>query len=353
MTPQRLILLVLLWLSAGVPYANEIRIPENAPHPIKIGVAVLVNNITKVNDQAGTFEGNIDLQLRWNNADLAFDAREIGVNRMEFNHDAAIKKLATIWTPALTLANTAAQNIDIKKGLFIYADGTVVLILRITGVFGTKYQLDAFPFDTQALSVRIVSEKYNNQQIVLMQDQRDINESGLGKEIHLSAWQPKRLAFVKSFARGWDGQYFPEMQARIVLTRLPYTHLVVILMPFFLVMLIPTIGTLYTKLDLEKRLGFWSSSILALVALSFTYTARYPALPSHSLIAQLIVIGSGYQTVMILLTVTLFNPQNTDRWFSNKFIVTEITHYLRWTLPLALIGLVLTRILLTALWVEE
>ncbi|MDP2903120.1 MAG: hypothetical protein Q8N96_08425 [Methylovulum sp.] len=347
-----LVSLVLLWLSIGMLYADEIRMPENAPRPIKIGVAVFVNSITKVNDQANTFEGSLDLQLRWKNTDLAFDPRERGTNRMEYNRDAAIKKLASIWTPGLSLANAAMQNIEIEKGLFIYADGTVVLILRVNGVFGTKYRLEAFPFDTQALTVRIVSEKYNTNQITLTQDQRDINDSGLSKAVRLSAWQPKRLAFAESRTRGWNGQYFPEMQAQIMLARLPSIHLLAILMPFFLVMLIPTIGTLYTKLDLEKRLGFWSASILALVALSFTYTARYPMLPSHSIIVQLIVIGSGYQTIMILLTVTLFNPQNTDRWFSNKFIVPEMTNYLRWAIPLALIGLVLTRIMLTSLIME-
>ena len=345
------ILFLLLWLSSGSLYADEVRIPENAPRPIKIGVAVAVNSISKVNDQAGNFEGSLDLQLRWKDTGLAFDFREMGTNRMEFTSDAATKKLASIWAPALTLANATIQSME--QGIFIYPDGTVVLIQRVKGIFDTKYRLGAFPFDTQELAVRIVSERYDTNQIMLTQDQDDINDSKLGKNVRLSAWQPKRLKFITSRTRGWNGQYFPEIQAQIVLTRLPFAHLLSILMPFFLVMLIPTIATLYAKLDLEKRLGFWSSSILALIALSFTYAARYAMLPSDSIVMQLIIIGSGYQIVMIILSVTLFNTQNTNRGFSNPFIVPEIITYLRWAIPLVLIGLVLTRVILTSLHLED
>jgi hypothetical protein len=347
MIRRALAFLILILLSSGTLYADEIRMPENTPRPLKIGVAVFVNNITKVNDQTGTFEASLDLQLRWKNVDLAFNAQEMGTNRLEFEHDSAVQKLASIWTPALKLANAAIQSME--QGFFIYADGTVVLIQRVKGVFDAKYRLEAFPFDTQNLPVHIVSERYNTNQIALIQDQRDINNSGLSKEINLLSWQPKRLIFVTSRTRGWNEQFFPEMQAQIVLTRLPTAYLLATLMPFFLVILIPTIATFFIKLDMDKRLGYCGSSILALVALSFTYSSRYAMLPPDSITTELIVIGSGYQIVIILLAVTLFNPHNANRWFSNKFIIPEIVSYLRWAIPLALVGLVLTRVLLISL----
>jgi len=88
---------------------------------------------------------------------------------------------------------------------------------------------------------------------------------------------------------------------------------------------------------------------VALVALSFTYSSRYAMLPPDSITTQLILIGSGYQIVMILLSVTIFNPHNANRWFANKFIIPELVSYLRWSIPLALAGLVLTRVLLISL----
>ena len=200
----RVFLMLILSLN-GTLYADEMRMPENTPRPLKIGVAVFVNNITKVNDQAGTFEGNLDLQLRWKNVDLAFNAKEMGTNRLEFENDSAVQKIASIWTPALTLANATIQSME--QGLFIYADGTVVHIQRVKGVFDANYRLDAFPFDTQNLPVRIVSERYNTNQIALIQEQRDLDNSGLRKDMSLLSWQPKRLKFVASRTRGWNGQF--------------------------------------------------------------------------------------------------------------------------------------------------
>ncbi len=347
MMRQFLVFFILSFLSNGVLCADVRRIPENAPRPISIGVSVFVTSISKINDQTNTFEAILDLQLSWKDSSLAFDVHKMGTNRLIFNHDEATKKLETIWSPKLILANATVQGME--HGVFINADGTVVFIQRMKGIFDSKYQLDAFPFDTQNLKIRIASEEYKTNQIILSQGQRDINNSGLGQDVSLSGWNAKKITFVRSFKRGWDGQYFPEMHANIVITRQPATHLFTILIPFFLVMLIPTIGTLYMNTEVDKRLGYWSSSILALVALSFTYSARYATLPPDAIIMQLIVIGSAYQIVMILLSVTLFNSQNTDGWFSNKFIVPEIINYLRFAIPIALVGLVVTRILLTSL----
>ena len=170
MNQRALAFLMLMLLSIGTLLADEMRIPENTPRPLKIGVAVFVNNIAKVNDQTGTFEASLDIQLRWKNVDRAFNTQAMGTNRLDFEHDSAVKKIASIWTPALTLSNATIQSME--QGLFIYADGTVVLIQRVKGVFDAQYRLDAFPFDTQNLPVHIVSERYNTNQIELVQDQR-------------------------------------------------------------------------------------------------------------------------------------------------------------------------------------
>lgn len=337
----------LLWLFHAGLNAATIEMPSNTPRPLKVGIAVFVNDIGKINDHTGSFEASLDIRQRWKDTGLAFDRKQMGLNHLDFEHEKAVEKLATIWTPELVLANATVQSMD--QGLFIEADGTVTLIKRVKAVFDTRLQLAAFPFDTQALTIRIVSQRANYNQLALTQNQQDIDHSGLSKSVGLSEWQVQRLRFEPLIFRGWDGQYYPEMQVKIVLNRQPAAELLIILMPFFLVMLVPTVGTLYTRVDTERQLGFWASSILALVALSFTFTARYAMLPSGSLIMQLIVIGSVYQLIMILLTITLFNRQATERWSVNRLLVDELTGYLRWSIPPLLIGLVLTRVLLTSL----
>ncbi|CAK0750445.1 Neur_chan_LBD domain-containing protein [Gammaproteobacteria bacterium] len=325
---------------------NLDKLPENAPRPIRIGVAVSVNEISKISDQSGTFDGSLDLQLRWNDPTVAFDAKKTGVNRLVFPQEAAAKKLATIWNPAITLTNAKVQVLE--QGIFIYADGTVVHIQRLKGTFDANYRLAAFPFDTQALPIRLVSRKYNMNQVVLIQEQIDINKSGLRQGINLVTWKPKRIEFATSRTRGWNGEYFSEMEARILVARLPQASLFAIFIPFLLILLIPTVMTLYAKADTAPRLTAWSASILSLIALNFSFSTRYAALESDSFVMQLVTIGFGYQMGMTLLTVTLLSPPITDR-ISNKLIVPEVLGYLRWTIPPTLIGIILTKAMLTAL----
>jgi hypothetical protein len=112
-------------------------------------------------------------------------------------------------------------------------------------------------------------------------------------------------------------------------------------------LLVPTIMTLYIKGDVAPRMTLWGASILALIALNFTFSIRYAALSSDSLVQQVISIGFGFQLLMICLTVTLMNPVLADRFFS-KHLQSGLIDFLRWGLPLGLVGLVVTRSLLTA-----
>ena len=347
MMSYRFIFLILLVLSNSVLAADEIRMPENAPRPLKIGVAMTVNTISKINEEAGTIEANVDLQLRWKDAGLAFNPQETGMNRLEFNNEFAENKLKDVWTPALTLANATIHHK--KQVLFIYADGTVLLIQRVKGVFDVKFKLEAFPFDTESFTVRIVSERYNTNQIELTHNQYDINDSGLRNGIKISGWKPEQLNFTSLSTQGWDGRYYPETQANIIVTRDPQGHLLLILMPFFLVTLLPTFAMLYTKIPLQFQLNYTGGAILSLIALTFTYKVRYPALTSDSIIVQLILIGAIYISAILLLNITLFNREQSNTLFSNRFITEEIISYLKWAMPLALLGLVLSRVMLTAL----
>lgn len=53
-----------------------------------------------------------------------------------------------------------------------------------------------------------------------------------------------------------------------------------IFIPFFLIMVAPTVMTLYTKGDAAPRITAWGQSILAMIAFNFTLSIRYPGLGS-------------------------------------------------------------------------
>jgi hypothetical protein len=320
--------------------------PPGVSTPLRIGVALTVNNIAKINESAGTFEGDIDLQLRWRDPRLAFDSKEVGTDRQEYGYEAATAKLASIWNPQVTLANMTDKPTRTEAGLFIYSDGQVIQIQRIRALFDTKYKLSAFPFDTEPLTIRLLCNRYSINEVEFVQDQKDIDQSSIRDSVRIAGWHMAGMDFSPSRIRGWNGDYFPQFAAQINIARDPSSHIFVIFVPFLLILLVPTILTLYAKVDTGPRLAAWSGSLLALVAFNFTLSVRYPALDSRSLTAQIVAIGFCYQLFMICLSISILDRGIADRM---GHLAEEIAGFLRWSVPLALVGLILTRIYLTSL----
>jgi len=340
---------MLVWacIAPAMAQDDSIAIPPGVSLPVRVGVAIFLNSATKINEVTGTYEASFDVRYRWRDPTLAYSVKEVGADRQQFGNEQMTAKLRKIWNPRLTIANQNGTPLRTEGGLFIYADGTVEHIQRVKAALDSKYRLNAFPFDTQALSVRVLSTRYTGNQVALVQDQNDINASGIKETIAMSGWTPKRMEFESSSNIGWSGEAYPELEAKVVIKRLPWSYLLAILTPFLLTLLVPTIMTLYIKADITPRLTLWGGSILALVALNFTFSVRYPALGSESLVQQLITIGFGFQLLMIGVCSTLFNPVVADRWAS-KVVQTEVINFLRWAVPVGFFGLVITRSMLTA-----
>lgn len=325
---------------------NVVPFPSNVALPLRVGVALFVNSISKINEATNTFESQFDIMYVWNDPRLAFDTGEMGTNRLEFGQEAAVAKLATIWNPQIKIMNIIEKDAQIVPGLFIHYDGEVELIQRVKATLESKLNLNAFPFDTQSLLVAMLSSKYNSNQIALIQDQEDLNKSGVDPNIKVNGWNPQGISFKPTQLRAWNGAFLRQIEARIGMKRIPNAILGSILTPFLLILIIPTISTFFTKVDLAPRLVAWSGSILALVALTFTFSVRYPWLGSNSLVSEIFTVGHTYQTISVILTVTLFNPDVAKRM--DRFIVAELVSYLRWLVPVGFLGVLVTKSLLTA-----
>jgi hypothetical protein len=310
--------------------------PANVPNPLTVGVALIVNNISKINESAGTFTADIDLLLRWKDPE-AFGVKTVGIEQQQFNGEAATSKLETLWTPQVKITNLAEKPLRQEDGLFLYADDRVVYNQRLTATFQNKLELASFPFDTQALPIRLTSSSYSINKVIFGQDQSDIDFSGLSQGLQLSGWTPGNIEFVSSSFRGWDGSFYPQIEAQIMVKRNSASHIPGLLIPYSLILLLPTIVSLWvTTTELEERVSSWAGSILTLLALSFTLAIRYPILGPENIFYQIIWTGFGFQFLMLVITATVMNP-GLESIFKDKYIIAELTNFLRWSLPLGLV----------------
>lgn len=320
-------------------------LPLNTPRPLRIGVAFTLNNISKVNDFDNNYTANIDLHLKWHDPSLAFDPNEYGTFRRELNLDQAVKFLTKIWSPEITIANMKGAPLSKESCLLIDADGSISYIQRIKAIFDTPYNLAPFPFDTQNFVIKLSSKKYNTSEIEFFQTQEEINQSGIREGFSLAGWNFLNIDYLGSAIRGLDGKFFPEFTIKMTMSRQPLNHLFAML-PLLLIVIVPTILTLYATADVGARLSTWSGAILALIALSFTMQLRYPALPSNGILSQLIATIFAYEFLMICLTMSIFNGDLT-RKIKNPFLVTQTIQFLNWQVPFVFLAVIVLSIVLT------
>jgi hypothetical protein len=153
------------------------------------------------------------------------------------------------------------------------------------------------------------------------------------------------MNFVLDQFKGLDADLYPRFQAQIQMKRNPIGHLPGVFIPFFLVLLVPTLVALWVNNDLDKKIGAWSASILTMVALSFTISVRYPTLTIESVFLQMIWLGFIFQFLGLTVNTTVMNPA-LEKFFGGKYIVTELSNFCRWSLPLGLLIMVARVVLL-------
>ncbi|MBI3396355.1 MAG: hypothetical protein HY042_11010 [Spirochaetia bacterium] len=335
----------------SVAPASAETLPSTGESPLPIYAALGVNQVGKINDQAGTFEMTFDLTTRWRDLRLKFDAKENGGGRRTFLGDEADLQLKRIWTPQLIVRNMNGNPARVEHALFVYADGAVVHIERIKAIFDARFRMQSFPFDSQYLPIRILSNKYDTNQIVIRQSQQDIDASGLKPSVSASGFKiDRRLDFKFGRDRGLNGMFFPALDVNLKITRDPSSHLTMILTPFLALLLIPTLLTLYAKADVAPRLTAWAASILALIALSFTFSIRYPHSRSDGMINSMVSAGFGYQLIMLAISMLILYQPIADKItakLGNKHVLTEIERYIKWAIPVGFASLLTAIVLLT------
>lgn len=330
----------------GATAASLAPFPEGVPKPLRINVSVYILDLKQLDENSGTYQGYIQVRYRWRDPALAFADTLLQQDFESFMDQEALDKLVSIWNPRIVVSNLVPGGSTVTTGLIIRSDGTVELLQRIRGAFETRLKLDAFPFDRQNLPVVILSSRYASHEVILVQDDEAL-ESGFAPGLKLPGWRIEQLKYKREQVVAWNGLPVEQITANLGIKRIAGSILSTVFIPLLLLMIVPTIISLLPTFEMPARLSAWAGSILALVALNFTLSVRFPGPGEGSLIGQAVILGHIYQLVSVLLTVTLFEPGFRQR-LGSPFVVSELSDYLRWAVPAVFIGVLLLQTLLTA-----
>lgn len=303
--------------------------------PVKVGAAIVVNKVHQINEGAGTFTADVDIMYRWRDHRQAFNKGNIGSDRMIFSGREALQKLSTMWTPKIAVQNLTAAPQKEDHGLFIYADGTVQYINRLTGTFENQYNLTAFPFDQQFLSVRLSSTAYGISKVDIVTEQRDLDQSIIRQGWQYPGWTMEQIRYRHNRIAGWDNASFAELVGSVQVSRDNFGHIVLLFVPMTVILLFPTLSLIDRRETLAKQLQFLSGAVLALVTQYFAVTLRYPMLPVDGVVLKMFRLGFCYFFILLPLYITIFNQPFIEKRMHPDY-VEEWQHILLWALPILL-----------------
>lgn len=324
---------------------SHFSMPDNLSKPLKVGVAFIVNSIVNIDEVEGKFEADVDLTMQWNDPNLSYDPEVVGTNLRTLDTDETNAQLKAVWTPIITISNIEKIAND-TPSMTITPEGGVTYVQRIKAVFNMHPNLDAFPFDKQKLVFYLDAEKNTTNEVVFVQDQKEINQSGIRQGVKLTGWNLQGVSFSTLLIRGAEGGFYPRYEVTIAMARISGNHLFAFA-PLFLIMLSPAIITLYNDSTLGSRLTAWGAALLALIAVSFALKSQYPALKPTSILPQIISIVLIFQFLMVVVSMTVVNAHFSKR-FKNPYLIPELLNYLRWALPFGFILIIISRIFLVA-----
>lgn len=328
------------------PGPEMLELPTGVEYPLKVSVGVWVNTITKIDEVEGSFTAEVDVKLRWTDARLAFDAKALGLDRQEFGFDETPAKLATMWTPAITIANMDKGPTEDRQGVIIYSKGEVELFRRMSAKFKCPLDFSRFPFDVQALTVELRSPKYGAAQVVFTQLPVDRQQSGVKAGTMIPNWKFERpVGFVVSARRGWTGRDHSVGVATIRAHRETAQYFFQLFLPFFTIMLFPPLALWVPKAEVMPRANMAFSGLFSLIALSYSIFVRYPMLAAvDNVIVRMLWLGYVFMAFVLVLIMTVHNPAFASK-FGGKHVWAELAAWTTWSVPILFAGAILSTIL--------
>ena len=221
----------------------------------------------------------------------------------------------------------------------IESSGAVTLVRRLDASFRIGIDMGYFPFDSQALDIILTSNRYNAHEVLLVHNAADADHSAFPTRLQTPLWTLSRLDVRNTIYAGWSGPPHSRLTFTLDAERLYGQYLIRIFLPF-LALMSSTLVILWSTdetMALAPKGALAFTTLLALVALSFTFESNFPGSMSQSTpIAR--IISTGYLYIVSVLFLNMF-LLNKDFFFARRapLMFAEIGAYVRWALPLGVL----------------
>ena len=329
------LLLGLFWAGVAGAHSGESETgitqpPGETPVPVQVGIYLI--DITNIDETRNTFDVELDVQVRWTDTRMAFDAEEAGTDRRVYVGPKAEKFFDGLWTAQIVLANPVGQMGTGARKVTVHADGRIEISAQVNSTVRTNLDYRRFPFDRQVLPIILESFAWNNSVVELVPD---LDRTGFAPEFSLAEWDIEALdSNVADVLRVRDATPFSNINYEVRIQRQSGYYIWKIFLTVFIIVSLTWVVFWMSDERLGRRAGVSSSGILTVIAYQFVTTSTLPRV-SYLTVADLVMTVS-----IITIAATMVVSVLVDRiGYKNNAAQLRVDKACRWIFPLAYLGM--------------
>jgi hypothetical protein len=302
--------------------------PNAGGPPEEITILFGLLDIDEIADKEQRFSIDAFFEIKWQDPRLAItgEARSNGNSRTF--------PLSDVWTPRLTIVNDRGLSPMLPQVVDVDNDGNAVMRQRISGRLAVDLDLQKFPFDTQQLTIDIVSYRYPPSELVFSSATEIVADS---TKFSTDGWQFEvQKPTFSIFRLRENGAGTSKLTFTVAADRNAGFYVLTLALPMTLILFMAWTVHWLQPTIVPARMGMSTATVFSLIALGVSFRLSLPQIDYLTQADRFVM----YSTLLVLLslgiTVVATRWVNADRE-SDAARLTVIT---RWAFPIVFAAII-------------
>lgn len=311
--------------------------PPKDDGPVVVRAGFEFQDIDQISEENETFEFTGVLTLRWQDKRQAFDPAVVGVSERIYQGDYQSNELSPSWYPQVILVNSSEIFEQQGVVLRVLPDGTQTLMVKLTAVAKTEFNLRRYPFDEQRLEAVFEILGFDDSEVVLEVDSKVPVSAG---KVWVPQWTITGIAMsirdhAASYAGGRDVE--SALIASVDVQRKPFYVSRLVILPLIVIVLLSFSVFWMDRASLGDRISVSFIGILTAVAYQVVMNDILPRIAYPTWINGFLNVSFLLMVGTVIINLVVGGLDQRGR----HDVAHRVDHVCRWIFPVLYFGLIL------------